>query len=401
MRGALLSHLWRGVRAHGVTAAAGGFAVAATTVMTQPQEHPLLRPLPAVAVRAWTGAALCEGAAAAQENDCCEDSEHAYPQPPPKLDDPEYNAQILASWRGHIQTAKELFARLDIAGAERELQIALEEAHHFGQSSGPVATSLLNLAQLYRRAARHAEAEPLLERAADVLEQTAGPNNKVTLLALIDLAATQLELGKPDAATEVYKDALARLDIAEANQPHGKHALREVRAGCLFHMARALSASGDRVAAETKLRDSLALVEERHGVDSRRLLAPCAELARVLTLQVIATDCHGLPRIATDCRSRMLLARCRGSGRRARDSSSVRGRCPICARARRRCSMPSRRNCARSGSARTQPRWRRGEHSQSCMRHAAHTHSSGTRCVIGHATCERRDRGATERFNYA
>jgi len=375
--------------------------VAATTVMTQPQEHPLLRPLPAAAVRAWTGAALCEGAAAAQENDCCEDSEHAYPQPPPKLDDPEYNAQILASWRGHIQTAKELFARLDIAGAERELQIALEEAHHFGQSSGPVATSLLNLAQLYRRAARHAEAEPLLERAADVLEQTAGPNNKVTLLALIDLAATQLELGKPDAATEVYKDALARLDIAEANQPHGKHALREVRAGCLFHMARALSASGDRVAAETKLRDSLALVEERHGVDSRRLLAPCAELARVLTLQVIATDCHGLPRIATDCRSRMLLARCRGSGRRARDSSSVRGRCPICARARRRCSMPSRRNCARSGSARTQPRWRRGEHSQSCMRHAAHTHSSGTRCVIGHATCERRDRGATERFNYA
>ena len=355
MRGALLRHLWRGVRAHGVTAAAGGLAVAATAVMTQPQEHPLLRPLPAAAVRAWTGAALCEGAAAAQENDCCEDSEHAYPQPPPKLDDPEYNAQILASWRGHIQTAKELFARLDIAGAERELQIALEEAHHFGQSSGPVATSLLNLAQLYRRAARHAEAEPLLERAADVLEQTAGPNNKVTLLALIDLAATQLELGKPDAATEVYKDALARLDIAEANQPHGKHALRAVRAGCLFHMARALSASGDRAAAETKLRDSLALVEERHGVDSPRLLAPCAELARVLTLQVIATDCNGLQRIATDCRSRMLLARCRGSGRRARDSSSVRGRCPICARARRRCSMPSRRNCARSGSARTQP----------------------------------------------
>ena len=287
-----MRHLWRGVRAHGVTAAAGGLAVAATTVMMQPQEHPILRPLPAAAVRAWTGAALCEGAAAAQENDCCEDSEHAYPQPPPKLDDPEYNAQILASWRGHIQTAKELFARLDIAGAERELQIALEEAHHFGQSSGPVATSLLNLAQLYRRAARHAEAEPLLERAADVLEQTAGPNNKVTLLALIDLAATQLDLGKPDAATEVYKDALARLAIAEANQPHGKHALREVRAGCLFHMARALSASGDRVAAETKLRDSLALVEEQHGVDSRRLLAPCAELARVLTLQVMAIDCH-------------------------------------------------------------------------------------------------------------
>ena len=67
----------------------------------------------------------------------------------------------------------------DLPGAEQELKQALEEAAHFGQSSGPVATSLLNLAQLYRRSGRLAEAEPLLVRAADVLEQTAGPNNKV------------------------------------------------------------------------------------------------------------------------------------------------------------------------------------------------------------------------------
>ena len=110
--------------------------------------------------------------------------------------------------------------------------------------------------------------------------------SQVTLLALIDLAATQLDLGKPEEASECYKDALARLDVAEANQPHGKLALREVRAGCLFHMARATSAMGDTAAAEAQLRDALALVEERHGPLSPRVLAPCAELARVLTLQL-------------------------------------------------------------------------------------------------------------------
>ena len=113
----------------------------------------------------------------------------------PKLDDPEYNAEVMRSWRAKIDEARELFAKLDYAGAERVLQLALEEAAHFGSSSGPVATSLVNLAQLYRRAGRLDEAEPLLERAADTLDQTAGPNNKVTLLALIDLASNKLERG--------------------------------------------------------------------------------------------------------------------------------------------------------------------------------------------------------------
>ena len=168
-------------------------------------------------------------------------AQEAYPQPPAKYDDPEENARILASWRAHIQEARDLFRRLDVAGAERVLQIALEEANHFGQSSGPVATSLLNLAQLYRRAGRSAEAEPLLVRAADVLDQTAGPNNKVTLLALLDLAATQLELGKAAAASEGYADALARLDAAEAlraREPRARRGARRSPVPCTRCLAR-------------------------------------------------------------------------------------------------------------------------------------------------------------------
>jgi len=225
----------------------------------------------------WPVAARCDGAA--------HDDSNAYPTPPAKLDDPEENANVLASWRAHLQEARQLFAKLDVDGAERALQLALEEAAHFGNSSGPVATSLLNLAQLYRRAGRFTEAEPLLVRAADVLDQTAGPNNKVTLLALLDLAATQLDLGKAGDAIEVYKDALARLDTAEANQSHGRAALRDVRANCLFHMAKASSAISEVGGAETLLREALRLVEEMYGPSSSKLLAPCAELARVLSAQ--------------------------------------------------------------------------------------------------------------------
>ena len=58
---------------------------------------------------------------------------------------------VLTCPRAHLA---ELFSKLDYAGAERALQLALEQAGHFGTTSGPVATSLLNLAQLYRRAGR-------------------------------------------------------------------------------------------------------------------------------------------------------------------------------------------------------------------------------------------------------
>jgi len=47
-----------------------------------------------------------------------------------------------------------------------------------------MATSLLNLAQLYRRTGRQREAEPLLKHAADILDQTAGPYAKVRLVCV-------------------------------------------------------------------------------------------------------------------------------------------------------------------------------------------------------------------------
>lgn len=67
-----------------------------------------------------------------------------------------------------------------------------------------------------------AQAEPFLERAAYVLEENAGPNNKVTLLALLDLASVRGEMGKKEAAAEGFEEVLERLSHAEENQKHGR-----------------------------------------------------------------------------------------------------------------------------------------------------------------------------------
>lgn len=232
-------------------------------------------------------AALCEAEALPTEAG-------EYVPPPPIVEDPEENAKILAAWRAHIQEARELFRKRDIDGAERKLLLALEAAAHFGQVSGPVATSLLNLAQLYRRAARFAEAEPLLVRAAGILDETAGPNNKVTLLALLDLAGTRFELGNALASAECYDDVLKRLEVAVLNQPHGRDALLDVRAGCLLQSAKAQQALGELGEAERHLREALSIAEGRWGKSSPRLLAPCAELARVVAKRGAAAEAAAL-----------------------------------------------------------------------------------------------------------
>ena len=71
---------------------------------------------------------------------------------------PEENMEALNVWKGHIQAAREQFSRKEFDLAEESLKAALEAAKVFGRDSGAHATSLLNLAQLYRRRRKLAEA---------------------------------------------------------------------------------------------------------------------------------------------------------------------------------------------------------------------------------------------------
>jgi len=238
-----------------------------------------------------------------------------YVPPPAKLDDPEENYKILTSWRGNIHAAQECFRKLDMEGAERELKTALEKAAHFGSGSAPVATSLVNLAELYRRLGRFKEALPLLERATDTLDQTAGPNNKVTIRALVDLADTHLQLKSIAAASDGFEDVLRRLDIAEENQVAGRDPLRLVRAGVLLKAAALDVELGMHAEAEAKLRQSLAIAEERWGKDSPRTLAPVAELARLLQsvgrVQEADAMCSAAERMADKEEQKQQLAKTR------------------------------------------------------------------------------------------
>lgn len=204
-------------------------------------------------------------------------------QPPPAMyDDPEYNATVLERWRACIGEARKAFANKNLEGAEASLKEALEVAMHFGHASGPVATSLLNLAQLYRRVGRYSEAEPLLQRAADSLEQNAGPNNKVTLLALLDLATTRFEMGQVQKAATDFDDAIRRFDRAIEFQKHARDYLQGALASCLVSSSKAEAALGNKEKAEAQLRRSVELTELRWGLSTPRLVAPRAELAKLL-----------------------------------------------------------------------------------------------------------------------
>eukprot|EP00967_Tisochrysis_lutea_P065192 scaffold84685_cov33-Tisochrysis_lutea.AAC.1 len=210
--------------------------------------------------------------------------DHA-PQPPPKLDDPEYNAQVLETWRDCVRNARLAWQRHDHVTAEAELQTALEIASHFGSSSAPMATSLLNLAQLYRRTSRQRDAEPLLSRAADILDQTAGPYTKVTIVALVDLARTKLELGDLQSAAAGFEDVLERMEQAEQHRESGFQALLPMRPAVLILAAQSHEKLGKSEQAEARLLLATGYIAERWGPDSPRLIAPYSALTRILSAQ--------------------------------------------------------------------------------------------------------------------
>jgi len=195
--------------------------------------------------------------------------------------------EALRVWKGHIQAAREQFSLKDYDLAEGSLKAALEAARVFGRDSGAYATSMLNLAQLYRRRSKFAEAVPLLEGAIFVFETTAGPNNQVTVTAIYDLALTLHEQGKPAEAKGQYDDALKRLEEAAVRQRYGDApaALQSVRASVLLHASQVEVQLGQLGAAEAQMRESLSLVQARWGAASPKLVAPCTELAKLLLLR--------------------------------------------------------------------------------------------------------------------
>ena len=126
---------------------------------------------------------------------------------------------------------------------------ALKEAEEsFGPEDARVATSLNNLAEMYRAQVRHAEAEPLWKRALEIRKKALGPDHPDVSTLMNNLAGAYFELGDfakaeymltgalrileaslgtahPDVATTLGN--LAAIYRAQGKGPRGSSALRQ------------------------------------------------------------------------------------------------------------------------------------------------------------------------------
>ena len=97
-------------------------------------------------------------------------------------------------WRRYSAAGLEAMGRGDLESAESLLSSAVEHAERHGPSDFRVAITLNILAGFYRTTGRHAEAEPLYERALAVAEERWGPEHPRVAMVLESYAL----LPRPD-----------------------------------------------------------------------------------------------------------------------------------------------------------------------------------------------------------
>lgn len=116
--------------------------------------------------------------------------------------------------QGPAETLDERVVRLFKAGnyAEAETigrQAVAESERKNGPDAPATATSLKNLAVVFRRQSRYGEAEPLQKRAVEIHERTLGADHADTADSLYGLALLYAEQGRYADAEPLYQRALA------------------------------------------------------------------------------------------------------------------------------------------------------------------------------------------------
>ena len=90
--------------------------------------------------------------------------------------------------------------------AQKALAVAMENV---GPDHPAVATSLNNLAELYRTQGQYAQAEPLNKRSLVIWEKTLGPDHPDVANSLENIAVLYRETGRKDAAVPLEQRAAA------------------------------------------------------------------------------------------------------------------------------------------------------------------------------------------------
>ncbi|MCH6577531.1 MAG: tetratricopeptide repeat protein, partial [Proteobacteria bacterium] len=112
-------------------------------------------------------------------------------------------------WQSHMDAGVQAYQQGNYPEAEKQLVGALKEAEEFGPQDPRLATSLNNLAELYRAQGRYAEAEPLYKRALAIDEKALGPEHPDVATNLNNLAALYDDQGRYAEAEPLHKRALA------------------------------------------------------------------------------------------------------------------------------------------------------------------------------------------------
>jgi len=129
-----------------------------------------------------------------------------------------------------------------------------------GADHPATATSLNNLADLYRAMRRYPEAEPLLVRALSLWEQQLGPDHPQTALSLNNLAALYYAMGRYAEAEPLYVRSLSIYQ----QQPGADHPNTAPTLNNLAELYRAIRRYSE---AEPLLVRSLAIIEQQVGAD--------------------------------------------------------------------------------------------------------------------------------------
>ncbi len=80
-------------------------------------------------------------------------------------------------WESYITAGQQAYQQADYAEAEKQFEAALKEAEAFGPDDVRLATSLDNLATIYRAQGKFGKAEPLAKRALAIVEKALGPRS--------------------------------------------------------------------------------------------------------------------------------------------------------------------------------------------------------------------------------
>ncbi len=124
----------------------------------------------------------------------------------------------LALWPAHVSAqgggwealnaaGLEAYQRGDYAEAEKQWGAALKAAEEFGSKDPRLATSLNNLAGLYHAQGRDADAEPLYERALEIMEKTLGSAHPNMAILLENMADFYKQIGRMDDAKRLEERA--------------------------------------------------------------------------------------------------------------------------------------------------------------------------------------------------